>query len=692
MARYLVTSALPYANGPIHFGHVAGAYLPADVFVRQRRLQGDEVLYICGTDEHGAPIQINAEREGKDPKEYADHWHRVIRQSFCRFGIDFDHFSRTSIPLHHERTQAFFRNLLERGFIFDKVEDQLFCERCQRGLPDRYVTGTCPRCGHDEARGDECPKCAASYDALDLKAPSCKTCGKDADKKPSRHWYLDLPKLVEGELGRWLEEKLPHWRPNVAGEVRKFVREIRPRCITRDLAWGVPVPLKEAEGKVFYVWFDAPIGYISSTIEWAEQKGLPTDTWRTWWQGEDTRLVHFIGKDNIAFHAVIFPGMLLGQGEPYALPDVPANEFLNLEGRKFNTSSGWFISIDDFIDRFEPDTVRWTLTRGAPESRDAEFTFADFQTRVNTELLGTFGNFVSRVLKFVRARFGGVIPEAIAPLGNAEKRALQALQDGADAIQKALDGYSTRRAAEALLQIGYAANKLFEQTRPFKTIKQEPDRAATAVNVACRLVEGLGIALFPFVPETARRIFRQLGLGPGPETRGWDELAQIPDPKGRAIGELFHLFKKIEPETIDKERARLGGAEEALVTEETPAATTAAAPPQPPKKEIDYETFCSLDLRIARVKSAEPVPKTDRLLKLELELEDGRTRTVLSGIRQWYQPEDVVGLQVVYLQNLAPRKMRGIVSEGMVLAANGPGGEAILLQPAAPAPDGAAVS
>ncbi|MHC4391034.1 MAG: methionine--tRNA ligase [Planctomycetota bacterium] len=707
--RYLVTSALPYANGPIHFGHVAGAYLPADIFCRYKRLTGAEVLYICGTDEHGAPILINAEKEGVDPRSYADRWHRVIRESFRRFGIDFDNFSRTSLPAHYELTQRFFKKLLDHGYILDKTEDQLFCEHCQRGLPDRYVTGTCNKCGHPDARGDECPKCGAALEALELGSPRCRTCGRDASRKPSRHWYLDLPKLYEDKLGAWLDRKVTQWRPNVSGEVRKFIQGLRPRCITRDLTWGVPVPLEDAGDKVFYVWFDAPIGYISSTIEWAENQGLPEDTWKRWWQSEDTQLVHFIGKDNIAFHTVIFPGMLLGQDEPYALPDVPANEFLNLEGRKFNTSSGWFISIDEFIDKYPRDTVRWSLTRGAPESRDAEFTYKDFQTRVNTELLGTFGNYASRLLKFVRSRYGGVIPAAAAPEGEPELKALAALRTGVADVGAALDRASTRQAATALLEVGYAANKLFEETQPFKSIKTEPDRAATSVNVAARLLEGLATLLYPFVPDTAEAMFAQLGLAGSPKDRTWASAGEPADPAGRAIGKLDHLFQRIEDKTVEAEvqalQARAAANQpspakektmsDAPATEKAPEAS-AEAPAEVDKPagkaEINYDQFMAMDLRVAKVLSAEPVPKTDKLLKLELEVEGGEICTVLSGIRLWYEPESLVGRQVVYLKNLKPRKIRGVVSQGMVLAANGPDGSAILLQPDQEAPIGNPVS
>ncbi|MBX3465753.1 MAG: methionine--tRNA ligase [Planctomycetes bacterium] len=694
-ARYLVTSALPYANGPIHFGHLAGAYLNADIFVRYKRLTGAEVLFVCGTDEHGAPILVNAEKEGAHPRDYTDRWHQAIKQSFERVDIAFDHFSRTSRPVHYELTQHFFRRLVERGAITTRVDDQVYCEVCKRELPDRFVVGTCPKCDFDAARGDECPRCAAAFDATELKAPRCKTCGTNASKRPSKHWYLDLPAL-RPELEAWLEARFPAWKPNVVGEVKKYLADLKPRPITRDLQWGVPVPLEEAKDRVFYVWFDAPIGYISSTREWAAQQGKPDDEWERWWKDPGTQLVHFIGKDNIAFHAVIFPSMLLGQREGYVLPDVPANEFLNLEGQKFSTSGGWFIAIDDFVDRFPADTLRWTLTRSAPETRDSDFTYKDFQTRVNAELLGTFGNFASRVLKFVQARHQGAVPAAQADPGEPERRALEALRAGVAAAAAELDRYSTRGAAERVLEVGYAANKLIEERQPFKLINTDPAAAATTINVAVRLLEGLAVLLFPFVPGTATRLWAQLGLEGDPTRRRWQDAAEPADPAGRAIGALDqHLFQRVEDKTVEAEVARLrAGA--------TPPPEKAAAPPAAPAKAeapaaagkppISFDAFAALDLRVAKVVSAEAVPKADKLLRLELELAGGERRTVLSGIRAWYPPEALVGRQVVYLANLEPKKIRGVVSQGMVLAANDVGDVAVLLQPERGVPDGARVS
>jgi methionyl-tRNA synthetase len=694
--RITVTSALPYANGPIHFGHVAGAYLPADIYVRYQRLTGADVLYICGTDEHGAPIEQNAKLAGKEPAEFAAHWHDQIKKSFDRLNIAFDNFSRTSREVHTETTLEFFEELNAKGHIIDKVEDQLFCDNDKIGLPDRYVFGTCPKCGHEEARGDECPKCGASYEATDLIDPKCKTCGQPASRRPAKHWYLDLPSLKDA-LAPYHAERFPNWKPNVTGEVQKYIDGLRPRAITRDLSWGIPVPLDEAEGKVFYVWFDAPIGYISSTKEWAARQE-PAADWKPWWQDPGTRLVHFIGKDNIVFHALIFPAMLLGQSATYVLPDVPANEFLNLEGRKFNTSSGWFIAIDDFVKTYPADTVRWTLTRIAPETKDSEFTYKDFQTRVNTELLGCFGNFVNRILKFVKSRYDGVIPAVDAPLGEAEERALAALKTGVEEVGAALEGFSSRTASQKLLEVGYAANKLIDETEPFKAIKEDPARAATTINVACRIIEGLATLLHPFVPSTARRIVAQLGLQVQgfPGERRWADAADPADPAGRSIGKVKHLFKRIEDETVEKEvealKARASGKAPEAKGKKGKKGKKAKAPPPGPKDEIAYEEFAALDIRIAKVVSAKPVEGADRLLHLELDIGEAEPRQVVSGIKAWYDPDALVGRQVVYLANLKPRKLRGILSQGMVLAANDVGNEAVLLQAERALPDGAKVS
>ncbi len=671
MPRTLVTSALPYANGPVHFGHIAGAYLPADIYVRFRRLQGDEVLYICGTDEHGAPIQINAEREQVSPQAYTDRWHAVMKEAFEKLDIAFDNFSRTSLPLHHTWTRRFFTRLHDNGFILSKTEDQLYCQTCQRGLPDRYVVGICPKCEFDKARGDECPSCGYNLDASELREPHCKTCGAAASCKPSQHWYIDLPKL-KPQLEAWLDTKRSYWKSNVLGEVDKFLAGLRPRAITRDLKWGVPFPLPEGADKVFYVWFDAPIGYLSSTVEWAEKQGTP-EAWKDWW-AEDVKLVHFIGKDNISFHCVIWPAVLLGQNAGFPLPDnVPANEFYNLEGRKFSTSEGWFLDIAEFMKKFPPDTLRWTLARGAPETRDTQFTWKEFQIRVNSELLGNIGNLASRVLKFVKARFAGTIP-ARTELVESERDALAETSRLYQEIAKAYERFSPKAAAELLLKLGAVGNKLIEKEKPFVVYKTDPARAGTTINVALTMLEQLAVALSPIIPNTAAHIFKQLGLSGTPAEHGWQAGQTPADPGGRAIGKPKHLFQRIEDAVVAKEVAALQAAAAAKTRESEGPETEAIA------EAIPFEHFMATDLRVARIESAEIVPKADKLLKLTLEV-GNMQRTVVSGIRTFYSPEEIVGQTVLYLANLKPRKLRGIVSEGMVLMADGPDGRPVFLQP-----------
>jgi methionyl-tRNA synthetase len=695
MTRTLVTAALPYANGPIHFGHVAGAYLPADIYVRWKRLKRDEVLFICGTDEHGTPITLNAEKEGISPKAFVDKWHAVIKRAFDKLEIQFDNFSQTTRPHHYELSQKFFLELLENGYIFSETAPQLYCPKDKRGLPDRFVTGTCYKCGFERARGDECPKCGFNLDANLLIDPKCKTCGSPAEVRPSKQWFLDLPKL-RPKLEAWLDTKREKWKSNVLGEVKKFLDGLKPRSITRDLDWGVPLPVNDSKGKVLYVWFDAPIGYISSTIEWAQKTGKP-DAWKTWWHDTDnTRLIHFIGKDNISFHTVIWPSMLLGQTTRYVLPDeVPANEFYNLEGGKFSTSEGWFIDFDEFLGRYPADALRWTIARTAPEVKDSEFTWRDFQQKVNGELLGNFGNLGARVLKFVRDNYDSKIPIAEAPLGAPENDALAKAHGAFDELGRELERFSVRAGAERLLEIGGAGNKLLEQREPWKLLKTDPARAATAVNTAARILEMLAVALVPYVPRTAERLWGQLGLIGSPTDRAWSDAKDPPDPGGRAIGLVEHLAKKIEDDEVERgvaalkarAAAKAAATKEKTVSEQPTKPADAAKKPEAapaaagPKPDATFEDFQKLEIKIAKVLTAAAVSGADKLYQLELEVEGGAKRTVVSGIRPWYTVEQLVGRQVVYLANLAPKKIRGVVSQGMVLAGHGEDGSAVLLKP-----------
>lgn len=723
--RYLVTSALPYANGPIHFGHVAGAYLPADIFVRKKRLSREEVVYICGTDEHGTPITVNAEKEGISPRAYTDRWHEAIKRSFDRVGIEFDNFSRTTRPFHYELTRKFFTGLKKNGFVFYEVKPGLYCDHDKLELLDRNIVGTCyaklpdgTPCGNPNARGDECQRCGTNLDPDRFSDPRCRKCGRPATRRQVGNYYVDIPRLVP-RLEAYLAERQTRWKPNVMGEIKKYWQDPRPWVVSRPLEWGVPLPEDpehpEAKDRVFYVWFDAPIGYISSTQEWGARQGDP-ELWKKWWFDRDnTRLIHFIGKDNIAFHAWKWPAELLGQDEPYLLPyDVPANEFYNLEGGKFSTSEGWYIDFEQFLDKYPADALRWTISRGAPETKDSEFTWKDFQTKINSELLGNFGNFASRVLKFVKERLGGKVPAPEAPLGEPELQALAKAQAAFDEVGRELDRYGVKTASERLLEIGTAGNRLLEQREPWKTLKTDPARCATTLHACVQILELLAVAWSPFCPGTARKLWTQLGLEGRPEDRSWSDAKSPPDPRGRAVGTIEHLFKKLEDDEVAREVEALRQRAAAKQAEKKPAAPAkapegapaqekgapkgatkpapAAKGPEGPKPDVAYDDFAKLDLKIAKVVACVPVEGADKLLRLELEIDGGEKRTVVSGIRPWYSPEQMIGRQVVYLANLAPKKLKGVMSQGMILAAHAPDGAAVLLQSEKPTFPGSKVS
>ncbi|MAW60411.1 MAG: methionine--tRNA ligase [Planctomycetes bacterium] len=577
MPRHLITSALPYANGPIHFGHVAGAYLPADVYARYLRLCGEEVLYVCGTDEHGVAITLKAEQEGLGYREYVDRWHDEIKGLFDRFQISFDHWSGTARCQHHaEASRRFFRILLERGHIFDRTEDQWFSPTLERFLPDRYLQGTCPNCSFEQARGDECPQCGNWIEARELKDPICTLDGSTPELRATKHWYIDLPKLQEEGLQAWYtgeDDTRPHgpWKPNVDGYVQAMLRDLHARPITRDLPWGIPVPeeLEGAEGKVLYVWFDAPIGYVSATMEWAEQQGTP-EAWADWWQNEDTRLTHFIGKDNIAFHVVVFPSMLLGLGQEwdgkrFQLPhNVPANEFYNLQGRKFNTSAGWYLDNEHFFGQYSADAARFYLLSSLPETSDSEFTWEGFQTANNALLADKLGNFASRVLKFNAKRFDGVVPESDGSLDADD--ALQTADARLGAIGAHIAAFEFRKAVAALMDGCDALNQFFDAHAPWKLIKSEDveDQArCRAVLERClAYLELISRRLSPFCPTAAERLATMMGEAMGEARWGDESAARRPArlAAGTTLGEAEVLFTKIDDDTIAAEIARLEGA------------------------------------------------------------------------------------------------------------------------------------
>lgn len=650
--RTLITSALPYANGPIHLGHLAGAYLPADLYTRYLRLKGEDVLHISGSDEHGVPITIAAEKEGITPQQVVDKFHAQNQSTFDRFGIDFDYYGRTSSKTHRETSQDFFNVLHEQGVFKKKTEEQLYDEDADMFLPDRYVKGTCPVCGHGEAYGDQCEKCGSSLSPTDLIDPVSAITGNKPITKETEHWYLPL-----GNFQDWLEgwiESRHNWKPNVTGQCKSWLNSgLGDRAVTRDLTWGVPVPLPEAEGKVLYVWFDAPIGYISATKEWAEKKGDP-DLWKTYWQDDDTKLIHFIGKDNIVFHCIMFPAILKQYGE-YVLPEnVPANEFLNLEGRKLSTSKGWAVWLDEYMDDFEPDLLRYVLGTTLPESKDSDFSWKDFQARVNSELADILGNFVYRTTSFTQRFFDGEVPEA-KDLSETDKTALAAINQQKELIQKAYDSFKFREAIAETMNLARTGNRYFTETEPWKTRKEEPQRCKNSLYVCTQICGALSLLFQPVMPKKMYQLREQLGI---PHQTGWDQINDHLVPVGHLVAGQEILFNKIEDEEVEKEIQKLKDKSESSAGEEInfPAL----------KKTATFDDFMSLDLRAGKILKAEKVKKSKKLIQITVDM-GFEKRTILSGIAEFFSPDEIVGKSVCVVANLAPKKMMGIESNGMIL-------------------------
>lgn len=680
--KYLITSALPYANGALHFGHLAGAYLPGDCFARFQRLVGHEVLYVCGSDEYGLPITLSAQMAGRTPQEHVDLYHATNKSLFERLDFSFDHYSRTTWQGHGPVVSQFFLELKENGYIEEKVTDQLYSEADDRFLADRYVEGECPRCHYPKARGDECPKCGASFEAVDLLHPKSKITGAPLARKPTRHWYVRFD-LFKDRLKTWLEEK--PWKPNVLNFIRHYIEELRPRAITRDSDWGIPVPLEEAAGKVFYVWFDAPIGYISASMEWAQKCGQP-DRWKHFWHDPTTRLVQFIGKDNIPFHAVFFPAMIMGQNQPYKLvDDLPANEFYNLEGHRFSKSEGWMIDTEKFLERYTSDQLRYTLAANAPETADAEFTWSDFQMRCNAELVGKYGNLANRVLVFIQQRAEGKVPQK-GPLEPLDEQFQQDIQRITSQISEHYEHYELRRATQAIMELAQLGNVYFDAKKPWLDAKDPArhERMATTLALCLEGLKALALISWPILPKASSSLWHLLGHKDpiGATTLG--TALKEPLPAGNALPPPHVLFHKIEDAQIQEEIAHL----HAMVKKATPQDT----PPTswtPMKPSITFDDFSKTDLRVATVITAEKVPKSKKLLKLSVDL-GFETRTVVSGISQHYAPEDLVGKKVLLVANLAPATIMGIESHGMVLAASH--GELLELPGIATLPPGSTVA
>lgn len=652
-AKILITSALPYANGPLHFGHIAGAYLPADCYARFERLKKNDVLFICGSDEYGVAITMSADLAGRSPKEHVNIYHEVIKQLFSQLNISFDHYSRTTWEGHNPVVQKYFTELLENGFIEARVTDQLYSAQDGKFLADRYVTGTCPRCGFDKARGDECPSCGASFDAVDLKNPKSKLTGSSLERKATKHWFLLLEKFKE-KLLDWIQTK--EWKPNVINFIKGYIDDLHARAITRDSTWGIPIPLQDTEGKVLYVWFDAPIGYISATKDWAEKKGKP-DQWKSYWNDPKTKLVQFIGKDNIPFHAVIFPAMTMGQNEPFKLvDDLPANEFYNLEGRQFSKSDGWTIDLDQFFKSYTTDQIRYTIAANAPETADSEFTWKDFQLRCNTDLLGKFGNLVNRVMVFAKTHCQSQVP-SFNTLQPIDSEFLDNIRKLVKEAEEAFQNYKVRKASQILMELSQIGNAYFDVKKPWKDAKDSSLKPSLETTIACTLecIKALALVAYPIIPETAMKIWKLLGFRDSLEDLGWEKVFITQIPEGQQLGEPEILFRKVEDAEIEVEIAKLKGSLNPT-KEETSG-----------KPLISYEEFDKLDLRVGTILQAEPVPKSKKLFKLEVEL-GSEKRQIVSGIAEHFSSDELIGQKVIVVANLKPAKLMGIESQGMILA------------------------
>jgi len=657
--RYLITSALPYANGPVHIGHLAGVYVPADIYSRYLRMQGRDVFFVGGSDEHGVPITIRARKEGCTPQDVVDRYHKIIKDSFEEFGISFDVYSRTSSKIHEKTASDFFRKLYDEGKFIEKESEQYYDEEAKTFLADRYITGTCPKCGAEGAYGDQCEKCGCTLSPDELINPHSALSGNVPVKKKTKHWYLPLDQY-EPWLREWILEQHKEWKVNVYGQCKSWIDGgLQPRAVSRDLDWGVPVPVEGSEGKVLYVWFDAPIGYISNTIE-----ARPED-WEKWWKDEDTKLVHFIGKDNIVFHCIVFPSMLKAHGG-YILPDnVPSNEFLNLEGKKISTSRNWAVWLHEYLREFpgQQDVLRYVLCANAPETKDNDFTWKDFQTRNNSELVAIYGNFVNRAVVLTHKYFGGKVPadlkhEAI------DDETLAQIPVLKKQIEESLEHYRFREALKEAMDMARLGNKYLTDTEPWKVAKTDMDRTASILRVSLKICADLAIAFAPFIPFSTEKLLGILNLPE--ELLRWSNIGAADLlPEGHQLNAAELLFSKIEDEVVDAQIAKLEATEKA--NEE---AAKAAAPKVvvPQKEECSFEDFEKMDIRTATVLEAERVPKTEKLLKLTIDTGID-TRTIVSGIAQYYTPEQMVGKQICILANLAPRKIRGIESKGMILMA-----------------------
>lgn len=663
--RTLVTSALPYANGPVHIGHLAGVYIPADIYVRYLRLKGEDVLHIGGSDEHGVPITIRAKKEGVSPQDIVDKYHTIIKNSFKEFGISFDIYSRTSSDIHKKTASDFFLKLYNKGEFEEKTSEQYYDEEAQMFLADRYIMGECPHCGNPNAYGDQCESCGTSLSPTDLKNPRSTISGATPVMRETKHWYLPLDKH-EAWLRQWILEDHKEWKSNVYGQCKSWLdMGLQPRAVSRDLDWGVPIPLPDAKGKVLYVWFDAPIGYISNTIE------LLPDSWEKWWKAEDTKLLHFIGKDNIVFHCIVFPAMLKAEGS-FILPEnVPANEFLNLEGDKISTSRNWAVWLHEYLEDFpgQQDILRYVLTANAPETKDNDFTWKDFQARNNNELVAILGNFINRALVLTQKYFDNKVPQ-LNELTDYDKETLKEFADVKEVVGSYLENYRFRDALKEAMNLARIGNKYLADTEPWKLAKTDMTRVETILNISLQITANLSIAFEPFLPFSVKRIRQFINM----DNLTWERLGQIDLlPVGHQLNQSELLFSKIEDETIEKQIQKLLDTKKANEQE-----VEIKVAPQKPN--VAFDDFAKLDLRVGTVLECIKVPKADKLLQFLID--DGiNKRTIISGIAAWYKPEDLIGKQVCFIANLEPRKLKGVESQGMILSVEDAEGNLSLIQP-----------
>ncbi|OQD44522.1 methionine--tRNA ligase [Croceivirga radicis] len=672
-SRYTITAALPYTNGPIHIGHLAGVYVPADIYARYQRLQGKDVAFICGSDEHGVAIPMKAKKEGVSPQEIIDKYHTIIKDSFTEFGISFDNYSRTSAPIHHQTASDFFKKLYEQGDFIEETTEQLFDAEANQFLADRFVTGTCPKCGNPEAYGDQCENCGSSLNATDLINPKSTITGAVPTLKETKHWFLPLDRY-EDFLKEWiLKEHKSDWKPNVYGQCKSWIDDgLKPRAVTRDLDWGIPVPVAGADGKVLYVWFDAPIGYISSTKEWAARENKD---WEAYWKDQDTKMLHFIGKDNIVFHCIIFPSMLKAHGD-FILPEnVPANEFLNLEGNKLSTSKNWAVWLHEYLQEFPDmqDVLRYTLTANAPETKDNDFTWKDFQARNNNELVAIFGNFINRVAVLTHKYYNGVVPTP-SEFTELDSQTLKTMRTYPQILTDSLERYRFREASQELMNLARLGNKYLADEEPWKLIKTDEARTQTVMYVALQIASALAVLSEPFLPFTSAKLKGILDISSSDSALDWKDISakEVLLAAGHTINKSELLFRKIEDKEIEAQLEKLEA------TKLSNASTNADAAPQ--KETITYEDFAKLDIRVGTILEAEKMPKADKLLVLKVDTGID-VRTIVSGIAQSFKPEDIVGKKVTVLVNLAPRKLRGIESQGMILMTENTDNKLVFVNP-----------